>query len=106
MNKKKSILITELCIWVIISTLLFMLAYSFGMSEYNYEVSKCTNLKTSNYNFNVDIQINANYASNCYRTLNYPFEKALTIGVFMITAILFSILILLIIIYAYVGSTS
>lgn len=47
----------------------------FGEQEYKYQVQKCNNLKTPNYEFTHDVQINADYEQNCFRMKNYKYAK-------------------------------
>src|SRR3990167_2251366 len=42
-----------------------------GYIDYLYEVDKCTNLKTSTYEFTHDIQVNVEYTQHCYWINNH-----------------------------------
>ena len=45
-----------------------------GNIDYNFEVDKCSNLKpsTSGYDFNYDVQLNADYEQDCYFINEHP----------------------------------
>jgi len=69
MDKAQKIMIT---IGVFISFVFVMIGAVYGHIDYNWEIEKCSNLRTSSYSFTHDLQINANYASHCYWYTNHP----------------------------------
>lgn len=60
-------------------TILFLLAALIGgilgNVGYEHDVNKCTNLKSPNYEFTHDVQIDAHYESDCFYTLNHPLAR-------------------------------
>ena len=44
----------------------------FGHVDFEYEQDKCTNMKSSTYEFTHDVQVNADYAETCYSYQNHP----------------------------------
>ncbi len=48
------------------------MGFYYGDINFNYEKDKCANLKTSNYEFTNDIQINVEYTEGCYYLMNHP----------------------------------
>ncbi len=94
MNKKQKI---TTCIGLIITLLFVSVGVMVGDASYNWELQKCSELKSPSYEFTHDVQLNAEYSANCYRYQNHPmayttelfeyFTLALLLSVFMWIAV-------------------
>jgi len=69
MNKKQKI---GICIGVIITFIFMSYGIIYGHVDYNWEQDKCSNMKTSTYEFTHDVQISADYSTSCYWYQNHP----------------------------------
>lgn len=56
-------------------TIAMVLGAVIGQINYGYEVDKCNNLRTSNYDFNVKLEVDASYSSDCYSTTHHPLAE-------------------------------
>jgi len=67
-------------LWATALALYLMIVLSIGVIEghytYKYTLDKCNNMHTSSYDFNLDVQTNAEYAQNCYYAKNFRFAYA------------------------------
>ena len=55
-------------------TIMFMLFGAFiGVINYEFEIDKCENMKSGNYEFSHDVQLNIQYTSNCYYYTHHNF---------------------------------
>jgi len=60
--------------FIILALVLGFVGAAGGFIDYEYEVSKCNNLRSSqsNYDFDLIIEKNAEYNSDCYYLENHP----------------------------------
>lgn len=68
-NKYKVFYLGVAC-WLFLS---FSIGAIVGDYNYQHQINKCNNLRGSDYEFNIDAQINANYAESCFYYKEHPF---------------------------------
>ena len=73
MNKSQRITVA---VGIIITFLAVVFGLIYAHFDYSWENQKCLNLKSANYEFTHDVQLNADYASNCYWYQHHPFGYA------------------------------
>ena len=72
MNKAQSIAVT---IGVAITLILICFGTYAGTVDFDVEKKMCQTMKTSNYEFTHDVQLNAEYSESCFDTLNHPLAR-------------------------------
>lgn len=97
MNKTQRITTSIGCI-IMFFCLVFGIIY--GHTDYNWEQDKCSNMRGSTYEFTHDVQLGADYASNCYWYQHHPMAYisnlllGILLGIFMSAFPWFTILFL------------
>jgi len=89
MNKQQTIMVV---IGIIISFIMMAGGAVFGHYDYDFENDKCSNMKSSPYEFNIDAQINAEYSSSCYFYQHHKFAYGLNLILGAIMGLLLSAL--------------
>ncbi len=59
---------------IILLVIALAISIPFSLFEFNYQLDKCSNLKTteSNYGFTNTVEVNAQFNSHCYFLRNHP----------------------------------
>ncbi len=72
MNKAQ---ITTIIIGVFVSIMFMIVGIYFASINFEVDKNMCQTMKTSNYDFTHDIQVDASYSENCFDIMNHPLEK-------------------------------
>lgn len=89
MNKQQTVIIT---IGIIITFFAMIFGVIYGHVDYDWEQDKCSNMKSSTYEFNYDVQLGADYASHCYWYQNHPMAYISNIIMGLVMGILISLI--------------
>lgn len=89
MNKSQNI---TTAIGLVIMFAFIAVGVVYGHVDYDWEQDKCSSMKSSNYEFSHDVQLNADYAQHCYYYQHHPMAYMFNILMGIFLGMLFSII--------------
>lgn len=93
--KRSRLILPFALIWLLIIFILVPLVFTLGHIEFEYELDKCDNLKSteSGYDFDKTIELNAEYNEDCYYRNHNPLAYFYNVIVPIIIILIFLIMI-------------